>query len=521
MASGLRLFIVAITIALSLSAGHAIAQDSNHDEIVARENSITLRVVSGSIGDTSAQLAADLALVLDDTDKLRVLPMLSGGGLQNVADLLYLRGVDIGFVRSDVLSYVRKERVYSNVENRIRYISKLYVEEVHVLARSSFNSIADLAGKRVNFGRSAAGKKATPELVFETLGVTVEPVYLDMALAMHKLKAGEIDATIVVNGKPNDVLATLTAEDGLKLLPIEYADGLQELYLPATLTNEDYPNLIPVGTTVDTLATNVVMAMYNWPRNHTRYKRVSAFVKLFFGKFAELRETPRHPKWREVNLAALMPGWERFEPAKEWLDLYGSTVPGERALSKLRLNFEDFLTQRSQGSTDELSDNEKDELFRTFLNWKENTTEATIHIHKTTTEDGLGKFIGTVKAQNTEILVAGTPEQALLLTPNLRDLSPGQNAFHVHENPECGAEEKDGVRVAGLGSGGDLYLEVDGKIYDYHLGDLPNIVVEADGTAKEPIIAPRLTLADLLNRSIVVHTGESNDSGLQACGVIN
>ena len=109
----------------------------------------------------------------------------------------------------------------------------------------------------------------------------------------------------------------------------------------------------------------------------------------------------------------------------------------------------------------------------------------------------------------------------MLLTPNLRDLTPGRNAFHVHEKPECGAEEKDGVRIAGLASGGDLYLEVDGKKYDYHLGDLPDIVVEADGTAKEPIIAPRLTLADLLNRSIVVHTGESNESDLQACGVIN
>ena len=520
MASGLRLFFAAIAIAVALSASHAVAQDQDHDEIVARENSITLRVVSGSIGDTSAQLAADLALVLDDTDKLRVLPMLSGGGLQNVADLLYLRGVDIGFVRSDVLSYVRQQKVYNNVENRIRYISKLYVEEVHVLARSEFNSISDLTGKRVNFGRSAAGKKATPELVFETLGVQVEPVYLDMALAMHRLKEGEIDATIVVNGKPNDVLAGLTAEDGLKLLPIEYADGLQELYLPATLTNEDYPNLIPVGTTVDTLATNVVMAMYNWPRNHTRYKRVSSFVKLFFGKFAELRETPRHPKWREVNLAAVMPGWERFEPAKEWLDLYGSTVPGEKALSKLRLNFEDFLTERSQGSTDELTDNEKDELFRTFLNWKENTTEATIHVHLTST-DGVGKFIGTLKAQNTEILVAGTPEQALLLTPNLRDLTPGTHAFNVHANPGCEAEEKDGVKVAGLGSGGRLYLEVDGKKYDNHLGDLPDLPVADDGTAKEPIIAPRLTLADLLNRSIVIHEAGSEDSDLQACGVIN
>ncbi|MGI9412689.1 MAG: TAXI family TRAP transporter solute-binding subunit [Hyphomicrobiales bacterium] len=520
MASALRIFFAAITVAFGLAAGGAAAQNLSHDQIVARENNITVRVVSGGIGDTSAQLAADLALVLDDPEKLRILPMLSGGGMQNVADLLYLKGVDVGFVRSDVLSYAKQQRVYSNVENRIRFISKLYLEEIHVLAGSSIASMNDLVGKRVNFGRAAAGKKATPELVFETLGIPVQPVYLDPALAFHQLKTGEIAATVMVNAKPNDVISTLSAEDGLKLLSIDYADGLQNLYLPASLTNEDYPNLIPAGTTVDTLATNVVMAMYNWPRSHVRYRRVSTFVKSFFGKFAELRKSPRHPKWREVNLAALMPGWERFGPAKEWLDVYGTSVPGEHALSKLRLSFEGFLKQRNAGQTGEVSQEEKTKLFRTFLSWEENKTEATIHVHKTS-PDGVGKFVGTIKAQNTEISVAGTQEKALLLTPDLRDLTPGPHAFHVHSKPGCGPGEKDGVVVAGLGAGGHLFLEVDGKTYGYHLGDLPDLAVAGDGTATQAVIAPRLTLADLLNRSIMVHDTQSDSSGRQACGVID
>jgi hypothetical protein len=43
-------------------------------------------------------------------------------------------------------------------------------------------------------------------------------------------------------------------------------------------------------------------------------------VEAFFPKIAEFQKPPRHPKWREVNIAATLPGWSRFPAAQEWLD---------------------------------------------------------------------------------------------------------------------------------------------------------------------------------------------------------
>ena len=48
------------------------------------------------------------------------------------------------------------------------------------------------------------------------------------------------------------------------------------------------------------------------------------FVDAFFPKIAEFQKPPRHVKWHEVNLAATLPGWKRFEAAQAWLDHHGS-----------------------------------------------------------------------------------------------------------------------------------------------------------------------------------------------------
>jgi len=521
MASGFRLAVVGTILVLGLSAERGVAQQNTAlEESVERKTSDALRVVSGGLGDTSLELAADLALVLDEPNKLRIMPIMGGGGLQNLDDLIYLKGVDVGFVRSDVLSFAKQQRGYEDVETKIRYISKLHNEEIYVLAGSSSSSISDLSGKPVNFGRASSGNKATLELVFEALGIAVKPVYIDQTLGLHRVKSGQIAATIIVNGRPNDIIAGIRSEDGLKLLPIEHKGALKDLYLPVSLTNDDYPNLIAPGTTVETLATEVVMAMYNWPQNHVRYDRGSAFVEAFFGKLAELRKSPRHPMWRKVNLAAVMPDWERFEPAKAWLDLYGTTRPGEKALSKLRVDFAAFLKQQAADGKASASVTNEDERFRAFLRSNAHKIQAVIQMHMTSA-DGVGKFIGTIKASNTDALVAGGKEQALSLQIDLRGLPAGQHAFHVHAKPDCGPAERDGTMVAGLGAGGHLLAEHDGKTYGFHLGDLPDLIVAADGKAAAHVLAPRMTLADLLNRSVMVRATQDDNSDRQACGIID
>src|SRR5260370_31019803 len=96
--------------------------------------------------------ADELGKVLDDGDNLRILPIVSYGADSNLDDLLYLRGVDIAVTQSDVFEYFRTERKTSNLQNRIHYILRLPIAELHVLAKTDIRSLEDLRGKKVNFG---------------------------------------------------------------------------------------------------------------------------------------------------------------------------------------------------------------------------------------------------------------------------------------------------------------------------------------------------------------------------------
>ncbi len=133
------------------------------------------------------------------------------------------------------------------------------------------------------------------------------------------------------------------------------------------------------------------------------------------------------------------------------------------------------------------------------------TLTITIHL---TTDAGVGESIGTVVA-------ADTP-YGLLLTPDLKGLTPGLHGFHVHEKGSCQCSEKDGKMVAGLAAGGHYDPAGTGKhlgpYADGHLGDLPPLYVAADGTATLMLLAPRLKVADLKGRALMIHAGGDNFS---------
>ena len=122
-------------------------------------------------------------------------------------------------------------------------------------------------------------------------------------------------------------------------------------------------------------------------------------------------------------------------------------------------------------------------------------------------------------------MVAGRKEAALLLKPNLKGLRPGLYAFHVHENANCGAALKDGELVPGMAAGSHLWLsgtgQLSGTTFTSHLGNLPNLEADADGTATKPVVAARLTLADVANRSLMIHATQDDYSPRLACGRLN
>ena len=323
-------------------------------------NANTVTLITGTIGCTYVQFGADLASVLDDGNKIRVLPIVGRGSVQSVADILFLQGVDLGIVRADTLDYLERKGFAKDIKKQFTYVTKLYNEEMQVIAPKSIATLRDLEGKTVSVDLPNGGTFVTALTVFERLGIKANFVYVEQRIAMEKLKAGEIDAVIVVGGKPYKSVSTFSNDGRFHLAKVDYAKPLQSDYLPATLTTKDYPNLIKEGESVDTIAVPAVLAAYNWSPNTERYRKLALFVDAFFTKFPALQNPPFHPKWKEVSLAAPLAGWNRLPVAQQWLDRHGVEPVTQK-------RFEAFLKQNPAAA--KVSDVDKETLFKQFQAW--------------------------------------------------------------------------------------------------------------------------------------------------------
>jgi TRAP transporter TAXI family solute receptor len=325
-------------------------------------NENTVTCITGTIGGTYVQIGADLASVLDDGNSLRVLPIVGRGSVQSVADILFLQGVDIGIVRGDTLDYLERKGFAKDIKKQFTYITKLYNEEMQVIAPKSIRTLKDLEGKTVSVDLPNGSTFVTVLTVAERLGMKANFVYIEQRIAMEKLKKGEIDAVIVVGGKPYKSVSTFENDGRFHLVKVDYEKPLQGDYLPTTLTSKDYPNLIADGETVDTIAVPALLAAYNWGPKTDRYRKLTNFVNAFFTKFPQFQKPPFHPKWKEVSLSAPLAGWTRFPAAQDWLDKHGvEPVTRER--------FETFLRQNPTAAKTQVSD-DKDALFKQFQAWE-------------------------------------------------------------------------------------------------------------------------------------------------------
>jgi TRAP transporter TAXI family solute receptor len=337
-----------------------------------RLNANTTTVITGTIGGTYVQFGADLASVLDDGDQLRVLPIVGRGSVQSIADILFLKGVDIGIIRADTLDYLEKKDYASTIKRQFAYITKLYNEEMHVVAPKTIQKMSDLVGKTVSVDLPNGGTFVTAITVFERLGIKANFVFIEQRIAYEKLRKGEIDALVAVQGAPSKLI-TQIKDDGLHFVPIDYAASLQVDYLPSQLKSEDYPALIPAGERVDTIAVPAILAAYNWAPGSDRYRKVEHFVQAFFEKFKEFQQPPFHPKWKEVVLSAPLKGWTRFPAAQAWLDQHS-----KQALQETQSKFNLFLaTRASQTAKISAATPEQNALlFQQFLQWQQETAAA-------------------------------------------------------------------------------------------------------------------------------------------------
>lgn len=323
---------------------------------VDRTNAGTVGIITGGVAGTYIRFGADLQSALDNGDNLRILPILGRGSLQNIADLLYLRGVDVAIVQSDSLAFAKFKHLYPGVDQNVQYVTKLYNEEVHILARGDIGTVGDLQGQPVNIDNAGSGTAMTSMLLFDALKIQPDWRTDDQHTALDKLRHGQIAAMIYVVGRPARLFSEVPPDTMLHFLALPMNPAFADVYEPSTLTPADYPNLVQQNMDVPTVSVSSVMAVFGWPANSDRYRKVARFVDAFLDNFNDLLKPARHPKWQEVDLLAEVPGWKRFPEATAWiqrrlkgvpmkdLNAFLATMPGMTPANKSRLmlRYEEF-----------------------------------------------------------------------------------------------------------------------------------------------------------------------------------
>jgi TRAP-type uncharacterized transport system substrate-binding protein len=333
-----------------------VTEDENARAL--RLNNWTIGLAGGLLEGTFSKYAADLGKALDDGDNLRVLPIISYGAVGNVTDLIYLKGVDFAITYADVLDHFKNVEKIPGIERRVNYVIPMFQGEFHLYVRPEIKTIQDLAGKKVGFNTVGSAANYTGNIVFDRLGVKVEKIFMNNALALEGMRKGEIAGIVHVVGKPNELFARFKPEPGFHFLPVEYSEKFQDYYTPGELTSADYPNLIAQGEKIETISVQALLAVYNWRTDTDRYRRCVRFVEYLFERFDKLRVPPFQPGWKEMNLAGTIPGWTRFPPAQEMLSRIAARPKIDPSLAR---------TQAARAAPNNPTEQER--LFQQFLEW--------------------------------------------------------------------------------------------------------------------------------------------------------
>ena len=240
----------------------------------------------------------------------------SAGSLENFLGVRLRRHTQFGIVQSDVLEYLNtfaaEDSELARAVQGVRIAFPLYNEEVHILASRDIATLPDLAGRRVSIGVEDSGTFLTASLVLDLAQVVpAERVMQNADESLRLLLAGEIDAFFYIVGAPSAIFQSAEIDpERFHLLPIT-DPTLQAVYLPTQIPAGAYPFQ---PDPVDVIAVKAVLMTYEYnPRRNAYHyescQAVSDIAHVISTQFRELQANG-HPKWQQVDLTDLPPGWD-------------------------------------------------------------------------------------------------------------------------------------------------------------------------------------------------------------------
>jgi TRAP transporter TAXI family solute receptor len=250
----------------------------------------------------------------------------SKGSVDNIYAVYQRPNTQMGIVQSDVLAFVAKlqsDPVLKKIAKKIKMVFPLYNEEVHIVGLASLTDFDSLQNKRVAIGKEGSGTYLTAKLLFEVSGLKpAEMLTIGTDEALAQLKAEKIDAMFYVAGYPVKLFSESVSDaDNLKILPINNKSIL-----------EFYPSSeIPAGTypwqteSVKTAAVKAVLVSFDFRRANCEF--VGRFAGVMHNNMDWLQENG-HPKWKTVDLAYPLKGWDQYDCVTRYLQVNPAPAPG-------------------------------------------------------------------------------------------------------------------------------------------------------------------------------------------------
>jgi uncharacterized protein len=245
----------------------------------------------------------------------------SDGSLTNI-DRVMDNQAELGVTQLDAL--VVRAFKETNLRERIRVLAILHTEEVHFIAKSApqgilgtpffkstpLVSVDDLRGQKLGFW---GGAVITEQVISAMTLIGWSPAeYPDQIAALAALKDDNIQAILAVGGQPLDWVSELSRD--YKLLGVSEAmvTRLSPVYEKTTLT---YRNLGQEGVSALSVRAMLVTRNYTSKGKHDQLQMIHDRLADVVGDIRETRGT--HPKWDEVDPAAVTDKWPMYLSAKE------------------------------------------------------------------------------------------------------------------------------------------------------------------------------------------------------------
>lgn len=273
----------------------------------ASEDNTDMGIITGNTQGTYIQIGNNIAALLKDKG-FNLLVYSSNGSLDNIAEVYESKHIQLGIVQSDVLAFIKtsQNKALKRIAKKVKLVSPLYNEEIHLLVSNKINSLADLNDKIIAIGYEGSGSTLTSHLLFEILDIhPAERRMLGGVEAIEAVSAGEIDAMIYVGGYPVKLFADL---DNEKVHLLSITDkSMSEYYTPSTIPAKTYPWQTE---DVESYAVKAVMMSYNYRKKHC--DNIGKLTRIIYDNLDWLKENG-HSKWKNVDMNSTLNNWERYD----------------------------------------------------------------------------------------------------------------------------------------------------------------------------------------------------------------